>query len=53
MVLSEGELIANRNSVRGVRKRDGKTLNWIEHEIWRAQNGRLVEQWSVVDGLEL
>ena len=28
-------------------------VNWTEHEFWRVENGRLAEQWSVADGLDL
>jgi predicted ester cyclase len=44
---------ANRNRAHGTRKADGKEMNWIEHEFWRVENGRLAEQWSVADGLDI
>ena len=47
------ELVANRNSATGVRVDNGQKIDWTEHEFWRVQNGRLAEQWSVADGLNL
>ena len=46
-------IVANRNRAHGTRKADGKEMNWIEHEFWRVENGRLAEPWSVADGLDL
>ena len=46
-------IVANRNRAHGTRKADGKEMNWIEHEFWRVENGRLAEQWSVADGLDI
>jgi predicted SnoaL-like aldol condensation-catalyzing enzyme len=53
LIVADGELIANRNSAAGVRVDNGQKINWTEHEFWRVQNGRLAEQWSVADGLNL
>jgi ketosteroid isomerase-like protein len=51
LIVCDGDLIANRNSARGVRTADGTDLTWTEHEFWRTRDGRLVEQWSVAAGL--
>jgi predicted SnoaL-like aldol condensation-catalyzing enzyme len=53
IVLTDGDYIANRNNARGVRADSGEAINWVEHEIWRTENGRLAEQWSVADGLDV
>jgi hypothetical protein len=53
ILVTDGDYVANRNTARGVRADNGETISWIEHEIWRAQDGRLAEQWSVANGLEI
>jgi hypothetical protein len=45
--------VANRNSARGVPVGDRQQMNWIEHELWRMDNGLLAEQWSVAFGLDI
>jgi predicted ester cyclase len=49
LLVSNGDLIANRNSARSVRKADGAEISWTEHEFWRADNGRLVVVPSSLD----
>jgi len=53
LIVADDGLVANRNRAHGTRKADGKEMNWIEHEFWRVENGRLAEQWSVADGLDI
>ena len=53
LIVADDGIVANRNRARGTRKADGKEMNWIEHEFWRVENGRLAEQWSVSDGLDI
>lgn len=53
ILISDGEYVANRNSARGIRADNGQEITWNEHEIWRASNGRLAEQWSVAAGLDI
>jgi predicted ester cyclase len=53
ILVAEGDYVANRNNARGVRADNGEAINWSEHEIWRAEHGRLAEQWSVAHGLEI
>ena len=53
LIVADDGIVANRNRARGTRKADGKEMNWIEHEFWRVENGRLAEQWSVADGLDI
>ncbi len=53
LIVAGDGLVANRNRAHGTRKADGKEMNWIEHEFWRVENGRLAEQWSVADGLDI
>jgi predicted ester cyclase len=50
IVICDGEFVANRNSVRGIRTDNGQEINWNEREIWRASNGRLAELWSAAPG---
>jgi predicted SnoaL-like aldol condensation-catalyzing enzyme len=50
---SEGDLVAIRNSVKGVRKSDGEQLSWNEHGIYRLENGRIKELWVMEVGLDL
>jgi hypothetical protein len=47
ILISDGEFVANRNSAQGIRNDNGQEITWNEHEIWRASNGRLAEQWSL------
>jgi len=53
ILITDGDLIANRNSARGVRTDNGQQITWHEHEFWRADNGRLAEQWSIASGLDI
>jgi hypothetical protein len=53
ILISDGEYVADRTSARGIRNDNGQEITWNEHEIWRASNGRLAEQWSVAAGLDL
>jgi len=53
ILIADGQFVANRNSNHGVRVDNGQDVNWTEHEFWRVDNGRLAEQWSIADGLDL
>ena len=52
-LIAAAGVVANRNRAHGTQKADGKEMNWIEHEFWRVENGRLAEQWSVAGGLDI
>jgi hypothetical protein len=52
LVASQGDIVANRNSVRGFRDA-GREITWIEHDFWRTKAGYPAGQWSVADGLDL
>jgi hypothetical protein len=55
-VLTDGQqLPAGQRACRvPARPPDGgrKEITWNAHEIWRASNGRLAEQWSIASGLD-
>jgi predicted ester cyclase len=53
LIVADDVLVANRNRAHGIRKTDGKEMNWTEHEFWRVENDRLARQWSVADGLDI
>ena len=53
IVISDGQFVADRTSARGIRNDNGQEIIWNEHEIWRTENGRLAEQWSVASGLDI
>jgi ketosteroid isomerase-like protein len=53
ILVTDDDYVANRNSARGVRADNGEAISWIEHEIWRTDNGRLAETWSVAHGLDI
>jgi predicted SnoaL-like aldol condensation-catalyzing enzyme len=53
ILVTDGDYVANRNNARGMRADNGEAINWIEHEIWRTDNGRLAEAWSVARGLDI
>jgi hypothetical protein len=53
ILVTDSDYVANRNNARGVRADNGEAINWIEHEIWRTDNGRLAETWSVAHGLDI
>ena len=53
ILVADGQFVANRNSNRGIRVDNGQEITWTEHEFWRVDDGRLAEQWSVADGLDL
>ena len=53
LLVTDGDYVANRNIARGVRADNGEAIDWIEHEIWRTDSGRLAETWSVAHGLDI
>jgi hypothetical protein len=52
LVASQGDMVANRNSVRGFTREAGREMTWIEHDFCGAKDGHLAGQWSVADGLD-
>ena len=45
LVLSEGDLVADRVSGTGVRRDSGQPISWVENHIYRVEAGRIIELW--------
>jgi ketosteroid isomerase-like protein len=45
LILTDGELVANRVEAAGVRADTGKPLTWVENHIYRVTNGQITELW--------
>jgi ketosteroid isomerase-like protein len=45
LVLSDGDLVANRVEGAGVRAATGVPLTWVENHIYRVVDGRITELW--------
>src|SRR3954451_8768746 len=45
MVVAEGDLVADRISVRGSRAADGSAIDWVENHIYRVVDGQITELW--------
>ena len=46
MVLSDGDLVADRVSARGTVKASGEAVAWTENHIYRFEDGRIAEWWG-------
>jgi hypothetical protein len=45
LVLSEGDLVADRISARGRRTDNGEMTDWVENHIYRLEGARIAELW--------
>lgn len=45
LVVSDGDLVADRISAHGVRRDNGQATEWVENDIYRLADGRIVELW--------
>jgi ketosteroid isomerase-like protein len=45
ITVSQGDLVADRVSARGVRKDTGEPIDWVENHIYRLSGGRIAELW--------
>jgi SnoaL-like domain len=45
LILSQGDLVADRVEVVGVRAGTGTPLTWVENHIYRLANGQITELW--------
>jgi ketosteroid isomerase-like protein len=45
LVVTDGELVADRVEASGVRADTGAPLSWVENHIYRVINGRIAELW--------
>jgi predicted ester cyclase len=45
LVVSEGDLVADRISANGVRRDTNEQTSWVENHFYRLQGGRIAEWW--------
>jgi predicted SnoaL-like aldol condensation-catalyzing enzyme len=45
LVVSDGDLVADRISAHGVRRDNGQPTEWVENHIYRLNGGRIAELW--------
>ena len=45
LIMSEGDLVADRVSAAGVRVDTGAPIAWVENHIYRVTGGRIAELW--------
>jgi hypothetical protein len=45
LILTEGDLVADRAGAAGVRAGTGAPLTWVENHIYRVTDGQITELW--------
>ena len=45
LTVSQGDLVADRVSGRGIRKDTAAPVAWVENHIYRLRDGRIAEMW--------
>jgi ketosteroid isomerase-like protein len=45
LILTDGDLVANRVEAAGVRAGTGVPLTWVENHIYRVADGQITELW--------
>ncbi len=46
LIISDGDLVADRVEGSGVRQDSGQRIEWVESHFYRVANGQITELWS-------
>jgi predicted ester cyclase len=47
ILVAEGDYVADRVSGTGTRRSNGQPTTWVEHELYRLENGKIKEFWAM------